>query len=454
MVFRRFGIQLGLRLSLLFSLLGCAAYLAVSGGYPAATLLLVAIGVVLAVELSRFVSRTNQELARFLDAIRYADFGQRFSFSGSGAGFSELGETFTHILERFRDDRGEQEKELKHLKALIEHVPVPLISVYADGRISIWNNAARRLFGQHSVREIADLAQFGAEFTAAVTELRPGSRTLAKMQVDDISQSLTISASELVTSGRTERLISLQNIQTELDGMQLEAWQALVRVLTHEIMNSITPLASLASTSSELVRSASAGIDDAHREVLTDAQDAVDTLARRADGLTAFVSSYRQLLGLPEPDRSRFPIRAMFSDVMRMSAPECAAQGVQIIEQIQPASLELDADRGLIEQVLINLIRNATQALANSEPEETGGEIRLSARLNSRGQTCLEVTDNGPGIAEEVAVRMFVPFYTTRKDGSGVGLALSRQIMNAHGGSIGYSQAAGGGARFTLVFGT
>jgi signal transduction histidine kinase len=273
------------------------------------------------------------------------------------------------------------------------------------------------------------------------------------MQVDDISQSLTISASELLTSSRTERLISLQNIQTELDGMQLDAWQALVRVLTHEIMNSITPLASLASTSSELVRSASAGVDDAHQETLADAQDAVDTLARRADGLTAFVSSYRQLLGLPKPDRSRFPIRELFTDVVRMSAPECAHQGVQIIDQVQPASLELSADRGLIEQVLINLIRNADQALANSGRKATEGEIRLTARLNSRGQTCLEVTDNGPGIAEEVAARMFVPFYTTRKDGTGVGLALSRQIMIAHGGSIGYSQAADGGARFTLVFG-
>ena len=126
---------------------------------------------------------------------------------------------------------------------------------------------------------------------------------------------------------------------------------------------------------------------------------------------------------------------------------------MQIIDQVQPASLELSADRGLIEQILINLIRNATQALADSEPGATDGEIRLTARLNSRGQTCLEVTDNGPGIAEEVAARMFVPFYTTRKEGTGVGLALSRQIMNAHGGSIGYSQALNGGARFTLVFG-
>jgi len=447
MVFRQFGIQLGARLTLLFSLLGVTAYLIVTGGYPAATLLLITIGVALAIELSRFVTRTNQELARFLDAIRYADFGQRFSFSGSGAGFKELGETFTHILDRFRADRRDQERELKHLKALLEHVPVPLISVFADGRISLWNNAARRLFGQHRVAQLGDLTQFGDELMPAVERIQPGDRTLVQMKIDDIDQSLTVSASEIVTSGRTERLISLHNIQTELDGMQLDAWQALVRVLTHEIMNSITPLASLASTSSDLVRTAASGLDAGHRETLEDAQNAVDTLARRAEGLTGFVSSYRQLLGLPEPEKSRFAVGELIADVLRMTSPQCEAQDIRISEQVQPASLELHADRALIEQVLLNLIRNASQAL-----DTQGGEIGLTARLNPRGQTCLEVTDNGPGISEEVAARMFVPFYTTRTEGTGVGLALSRQIMNAHGGSIGFSSPPGGGARFTLVF--
>lgn len=449
MVFRRFGIQLGVRLALLFALLGGTAYLAVRGGYPAATLLLLAIGGIVAVELSRFVTRTNQELARFLDAIRYADFGQRFSFSGAGAGFKELGETFTHILDRFRADRNEQERELRHLKALLEHVPVPLISVFADGRISLWNNAARRLFGQHSVQQLSDLNQFGPELMPAVAQIQPGGRALVQMKVDDIDQSLAVAASEIATSGRTERLISLHNIRTELDGMQLDAWQALVRVLTHEIMNSITPLASLASTSSELVRAASAEAEAEQREALEDAQSAVDTLARRADGLTSFVSSYRQLLGLPVPVLTRFPVSELIADVRRFSEPECVEQGIQIFEQVDPASLELQADRAQIEQVLINLIRNASQALAAE-----GGQIRISARLNPRGHTCLEVTDDGPGIPDEVAGKMFIPFYTTRSEGTGVGLALSRQIMNAHGGSISYSNATNGGARFTLVFGS
>ena len=453
MAFERFSLKLAARLLLLLLVIGMAAWLLVNGGYPAATLLAVATGFLLAMELSRFVARTNQELARFLDAVRYADFGQRFTFPGSGAGFGELGETFTHILDRFREDRRLQERELKHLKALVEHVPVPLISVYADDRISLWNNAARRLFGQQSIQHLEDLSQFGPELAAAVRRIRPGERRLVRMEADDLSQSLTLSASQIVTSGSTERLISLHNIQTELDGMQLDAWQALVRVLTHEIMNSMTPLASLARTASDVVSDASAQTEDAaQREALQDAVDAVETLARRADGLTGFVTSYRELLGLPEPERTRFGVAGLFEDVIRMIEPELAQadERIRLSHSVVPASLELNADRGLVEQVLINLLHNAVQSL--KAQKQYAGLVTLNARLNVRGQVCIEVTDDGPGIPDEVASRMFVPFFTTRKDGSGVGLALSRQIMNAHGGTIGFSRPADGGARFTLAF--
>lgn len=454
MVFERFSWRLGTRLLLLLLVIGAAAWLLVNGRYPAATLLAVVAGVLLAMELSRFVARTNQELARFLDAVRYADFGQRFTFPGSGAGFGELGETFTHILDRFREDRRTQERELKHLKALLEHVPVPLISVYADDRISLWNNAARRLFGRQSIQHLEDLEPFGPELAGAVRLLKPGERMLVRMETDDLSQSLTLSASQIVTSGSTERLISLHNIQTELDGMQLDAWQALVRVLTHEIMNSMTPLASLARTASDLVTDVSTQTENAaQREALQDAVDAVETLARRADGLTGFVTSYRALLGLPEPRRSRFAIAGLFEDVARMIAPELdpADDRIRLSHNVVPASLELNADRSLVEQVLINLLHNAAQSMRTQKPPRPGF-IRLNARLNSRGQVCIEVTDDGPGIPDEVASRMFVPFFTTRTEGTGVGLALSRQIMNAHGGTIGFSRPTDGGARFTLAF--
>lgn len=450
MAFERFTLRLGLRLALLLAAIGATAFLFIAGSYPTAALVMLIIAVLQAVDLTRLVSRTNQELARFLDALRYADFGQRFAFSGSGAGFQELGDTFTQILARFRADRSEQERELRHLKAILEHVPVPLVSVYTDGRVNLWNNAARRLFDRHNIQRLEDLSPFGPELSHEITRIQPGGRKLVRMQVDSLSQSMTLSASEIVTSGSTERLISLQNIQTELDGMQLTAWQDLVRVLTHEIMNSITPVSSLAKTASDLVVDVSESLADQPQlvEMLADVRNAVDTLARRSDGLTEFVSSYQRLMRLPEPKRSRFHVADLIDDVARIATVGWAERNLTLSQQTDPATLEVNADRHLLEQVLINLLKNSEQAL-DTEP---GGSVSLRARLNPHGQVSMEVTDSGPGIAADVAARMFVPFYTTRKEGSGVGLALSRQIMNAHGGTISFSTPPEGGSRFTLAF--
>ncbi|MFT7686647.1 MAG: two-component system nitrogen regulation sensor histidine kinase NtrY, partial [Candidatus Azotimanducaceae bacterium] len=257
MGFSRFMFGVTLRLILLMSSLLVLVYLFLFPDYPAATLLVGTVIVILTINIYDFVSKTNHELARFLDAVRYADFGQRFSFTNVGAGFSELGETFTHILDRFREDRKQQESELRYLKALLEHVPVPLITLHGDGKISLWNNASRRLFGVAKINTTKDLIVFGENFYQELESILPGEKRLVEFTFDGMSQGLSITASEIVIASQAEKLISLQNIQSELDGMQLSAWQDLVKVLTHEIMNSITPVSSLAKTAAELVDDAS-----------------------------------------------------------------------------------------------------------------------------------------------------------------------------------------------------
>ncbi len=450
MGFEKFGLLVSIRLVMIMVVLAVAGFLLISPGYPAATLLTLGLAGILTVEVVRYVSKTNQEVARFLSAVRYADFGQRFEFTGLGAGFSELGETFTQILDRFRDDRRQQEGELRHLKALLEHVPVPLISVYADQRIVLWNNAARRLFGKVQIERLADLNPFGADLPGKIMAIQPEARALATITMDGMEQSLSISASEITTASSTERLFSLQNIQTELDGMQLSAWQDLVRVLTHEIMNSITPVTSLAKTAVDLVDDVSRKLSDQSELVaeLKDVKDAVNTVARRSDGMMDFVSSYQRLLRLPDPKMSRFKLDELFADVTRMATVDWPGAGLALEARVEPSKLDLYADRQMVEQVLINLLQNSQHALEGM----ANGEVTLAGRLNKRGHVTIEVTDNGPGIDDDVAARMFVPFYTTRKEGSGVGLALSRQIMNAHGGTISFANGSDGGARFSLAF--
>lgn len=450
MGFNRFSLLLALRLTGIFAALVIVGFLVLIPGYHAATLLAVLVTVALAYEVFKFVSKTNQELSRFLDAARYADFGQRFRFDAIGAGFENLGETFTHILDRFREDRADQERDLRHLKALFEQVPVPLISIYRDQRLVLWNNAARRLFGNTRVNRLQDMAQFGDDFYQTLSSIRAGDRVLARFEADQMLQQLTISASEITIDSQSERLISLQNIQTELDGVQLNAWQDLVRVLTHEIMNSITPVTSLAKTAVDLVDDAKAqvaGQENVVRE-LTDARDAVDTVARRADGLMNFVSNYRQLTRPPQLQKSSFAVEDLFADVTRMLQQEWQSAGLQVQATVQPDGLELHADRQMVEQILINLLNNAQDAVA----DRAQAEVVISSTVNKRGHVIIEVSDNGCGIDEEIGERVFIPFFTTRREGSGIGLALSRQMMVAHGGGITYANNPDQGTRFTLVF--
>jgi nitrogen fixation/metabolism regulation signal transduction histidine kinase len=450
MGFNRFSLLLTLRLALLMLLLVALVYCVLQPGLHAATALLLGLLGLLVYEVFRFVSRTNHEVSRFLDAARYADFGQRFDFGSLGAGFEELGETFTEILERLRNQRTDQEAELRHLKALLEHVPVPLISLHSDGHVSVWNNPARRLFGSGQVTQVEDLATYGEEFAQRVQAAQPGERQLANFAVDGMERRLTIAASQIILRGETERLVSLQDIQSELDGTQLEAWQDLVRVLTHEIMNSITPVASLAKTTVDLVDDAAGKVTD-HPDVveeLADVKDAVETVARRSDSLMTFVTSYRRLTQLPPPEKTQFEVAAFLDAVRQLALGGDESGGPALSVDVTPPGLELNGDRGMLEQVLLNLLRNSEQALAGRED----AEIRLSARLNRRGNVCIDVEDNGPGIPADLKQRVFVPFFTTKREGSGVGLALSRQVMIAHGGSISVADAAPQGTRFTLTF--
>ena len=450
MGFKRFSLLLTIRLVLLFITVSSLAILVISPGFLAASLLITIIATFQIFEIVRFVKLTNDDLTRFLDAMRYGDFGQKFDHAGMGAGFIELGEAITDILERFRQLRGQQEEDLKHLKALIEHVPVPLMSLNGDGTISIHNNAARRLFGSTHVTRIADLAQFGDEFRKKVLTLAPGERHLVTFKIDDVEQKLTIASTQIISAGKIEKLISLQDIQSELDVAQLQAWQDLVRVLTHEIMNSITPVSSLAKTSTDLVDDAIEKVKGQQELVdeLTDVRDAVDTVARRSDSLMHFVQSYRRLTRLPPPEKEQLVVRKIFEDVVKVATIDWETKNIELEMNVSTDGLEVSADPEMLEQMLINLMKNAAEALENTENAKVG----LSAKINKRGRIIMEVYDNGPGIEADLAEKIFVPFYTTKREGSGVGLALTRQVMIAHGGTVSLTKTVGGGATFILTF--
>lgn len=450
MGFKKFSLLIIARSILAMLSLLVLAYFISQPGYHAASIILSATLAAQLYELVRFVTKTNAELVRFFEAARHADYSQRFDLSKLGAGFDELGQAFGDILKRLQQARHQQEESLRHIKAVVEHVPVPLISITTDNHLTLWNNSARRLFSTHAVTKLSDLRQFHPDFAQQLTSLTPGERSLLTISIDGIQHQLSIAATEIIFAQQKETLISLQDIQSELDAAQLEAWQDLVRVLTHEIMNSITPVASLAKTTVDLVEDVAEQLAQQPELVdeLSDIKDAVNTVARRSDGLMQFVSSYRRLTRLPPPNVKRVTVATLFNEVEMLACQRWQEKGIQYQFTVQPTSLTVDADRDMLEQVLINLLQNAEHAVVKS----TEAQIMVNAKLNARGRVLIEVTDNGCGINSEVAEQIFVPFFTTKREGSGVGLALTRQIMLAHGGYVSLQSAPNLGSKFSLTF--
>jgi len=450
MGFKKFSLHIIVRTILAMLTLVILTQVISAPGYHATSILLAAVLIFQLTELIRFVAKTNAELVRFFDAARHADFSQRFDLKEEGAGFEELGSAFSEILNNLQITRNAQQIELRHLKAIVEHVPVPLLSIHQDDQVTLWNNSARRLFGTHAVTRSEDLERFYQGFSNQLKKAVIGEQQLLNICIDDMQHQLLIGTTEIRVNQQQERLYSLQDIQSELDIAQLQAWQDLVRVLTHEIMNSITPVASLAKTAVALVEDLKEKISS-HAELIEDIEDitgAVQTVARRSDGLMQFVSSYRRLTRLPAPNKKRIQLSDLFEQVKVLVEQNWQDKNINLTINISPAKLDFLADPDMTAQILINLLQNAEHAIENV----TNANIILSAFLNSRGRTVIEVEDNGVGISDEIAAKVFVPFFTTKKEGSGVGLALTRQVMIAHGGHINLTTNKNGGVTFSLTF--
>jgi len=450
MGFKRYWLQLASRLLIAMLAMFALVWFAIQPGFHSLTVISFSIFALSVLLIWRHINRTNKELNRFLDAARYADFSQRFSFDDMGTGFDELGQTFTEILARQRLMRTTQQQEVRHLRALLEHIPVPLMTVHGNDSVILQNNSARRLFGPAHVVRLGDFSQFGEGFYKAISEAVPGDRELVAFTVEGDEYKLTLATSEIIVSGDRQRVISLQDIQSELDETQAEAWQDLVRVLTHEIMNSITPVTSLAKTARDVVEELVQNIDPDTPIAgdMADLKDAVTTLARRSDSLMQFVQSYRQVTRLAPPHKKNIRLEELFEAANRLVIAEWPNDSASLEWSVNPSGLDVYADRDLLEPVLLNLLHNAWYATE----ETVNPQIQLSGRLNRRGNVIIEVSDNGPGVSDEIARKIFVPFFTTRRGGSGVGLALARQVMIAHGGFIRVATNEAGGARFTLTF--
>lgn len=440
---RRFVVGLAWRVILLLATAFALVVAFATEGLGAARLVagLLCAGAV--VSLWRYIQRTNLELARFIEAIRFGDFSQNFSHGKDDSGFREIGEALDEGIKKLSEERHRLADANRFYEAVLDDAPTALLVIDSDGRVDLGNKAARRLLIRHQGVRLEDFKQYGDAFAKSLGETSVGRPRLVPLITDGVPQTAMVSAAVVHRLGGLVRVVAVQPIQGELNAVEIAAQSDLVRVLTHEIMNSMTPVTSLANTAAQIM----AGIDKGGDKDIADARAAVETLARRADGVMHFVESYRQISRAPEIRRKVFDASAWAKELEALFKASGAAEGVKFTSTVQ-AGLSLDADPDLLFQVLINLLRNAAEAASSSASNPA---VSIGFERTGSGRTRIEVADNGPGVPESLRQDVFLPFFTTKQNGTGVGLSLARQVILAHRGSIDLATSPSGGALFRIV---
>ena len=430
---RRFRVRVVARLAALATSVGAAGWLAADGraGALAGAAALGALALWLAGGLVRAVERPARDLRRFLEGVRYDDATVRFPRRPDDPFTDGLAAAFEEVGAAFRRVRAEREEQVGYLEAVVRHVGVALVAFRSGGpgEVTIFNLAARRTLGVPRVRTLDGLARRVPEAAEALRGLVPGERALVRLaNAEGGAQELVAYATRFTVGGEPHTLVSLQDIREELEARELEAWQELSRVLTHEIANSVAPIASLAGTARALVNSASGA--DAVRDV----REALGTIERRSRGLVAFVDAYRTLARLPRPRPRVVAAAELLGDVATLA--RATAPGASVSVEVDPPGLEVVADADLVEQALVNLALNAVEALGGRGADQAGGRVVLRAYPGPSGRAVVEVEDDGPGLLPEIQERAFVPFFSTKPSGSGIGLALAHRIARLHGGAL------------------
>ena len=387
-----------------------------------------------------FIRRTNFQVSRFIESVRFEDYAQRFSDTSSG-GFDVLGDALDLALKALQTRHVEAAGESRFLSAILDDSPSALLSIDQSGRVIMLNKAARQLFARTPIVRRSDLDVLGAEFAATVG-LPPGTRKITRLMIEGIPHRAIFASAQVARLDGGVTILSILPVQSELGAIEVAAQADLVRVLTHEIMNSLTPVTSLARSSAEMVAAAEAAGAD-----VSDARIASETVARRAEGILRFVESYREFAQTPEVHRHLFEAQSWADEILRLALASVGNRPVDATLRVAPKNLQLNADPELLAQALLNLLRNAIRATVDAADPK----VRVEIARQPAGDILIEIRDNGPGIPADRRDDVFLPFYTTHSGGSGVGLSFARQVALAHGGTISAGAAAEGGAALRMT---
>lgn len=383
------------------------------------------------IEFIRYVDRTNRDLTNFFLSISQKDFTTTYSEKGKGKSFSMLYSVLNQITHQFRSLNEEKEAQFIFLSLLVEQIRVGIISIDEHGKIHVINQTMKGFLSNKNVKSLTDMMDTDSELASAFKEAKANENKVVRITIGGKITPLSILASELIIRNNKFRLISVQDIRNELEANELEAWQRLIRVLTHEIMNSVSPIISLTATLSKIITTRNErqqGFSDSDRETL---QKGMEAILSRSKGLQHFADAYRSLTRLPQPQFQLISVKPFIEGLLTLLDQEMKEKEITLILSVEN-ELKVTADPELLEQVLINVLKNAIEALAN----RPNSKIEIFATQTPNGSVTIVVNDNGPGIEKEILDKIFIPFFTTKKTGTGIGLALSKQIIQLHRGRI------------------
>lgn len=447
MTFKKYDWSLLIRIALLFATMSGAAFLLSKGLFLVMAVVL-AIIVLQVIDLYRFTNKSKEELEQFVESVHYRDFSRHFDEKNAPVAVQPMRKGFNEINSTFKIISKERETQYQYLQKILELVDTGILSYdNKDGDVMWMNESLKLLLNIPYLKTIHSLEKRDEALYKEITALKPGESKVLTITADKNMLKVLLSATAFQTESKVYKLIAFQNINEALDETESKAWQKLLSVMTHEIMNSVAPISSLAETLKNRLQSSLKDLNN-NSGSLDDLELGIDTIKRRSEGLLKFAETYRNLNKITNPNLKKIYVRDMFENLHRLMQPTFEQKNIELEVILKDPDLTLEADTDLIEQVLINLILNAADAVK----EITNPRILLSAYITTSNKVVIKVADNGIGISADLMEKIFIPFFSTRKTGSGIGLSLCKQIMMLHKGNIKVQSVAGEGTAFLLLF--
>jgi nitrogen fixation/metabolism regulation signal transduction histidine kinase len=446
MVFRNFEWRIIIRVLLLLITLSAASYLLLSKSFLYLAILAPVIFYQV-VEFIRFQYKAQDELNQFVESVHYRDFSRYFDVKHAPAELQPLRKGFNEINSTFKVISKEKETQYHYLQKILELVDTGILSYELESGTVVWmNESLKKLLHLPYLKTIHSLAKRDGVLHAELTALQPGESKIATVHTERDTFKVLLSATAFGIDGNRYKLIAFQNVNEALDETESKAWQKLLSVMTHEIMNSVAPISSLADTIKNRLQQSLP--EEASDGALEDIAIGIETIKRRSEGLLRFAETYRNLNKITTLNLKRIYVSELFSHLHQLMLPTLTKKGIELVILLKDGDLSFQADTDLIEQVLINLLVNSMEAVKEKEAPK----IILSAGIASNKKVILKITDNGTGMPEEVLDKIFIPFFSTKKSGSGIGLSLCKQIVMLHRGTIQVQSKEGEGTSFSLQF--